>query len=181
MRMLQGLILIAPVLDFVPATVALYGAVFIFVWIAQTVVETACIVSAFRRGMADAGLFLVPCVAAIVLDLAWAAALTFPHAVPWGMVFYLGPVGIHGNYLAHFVFSLGIVAVVLYRFMRVTRDEARTAAELEAARTVQQILVPEEVPTIAGFSIQAVYHPAGQVGGDFYQVLPTPDGGLLAV
>jgi serine phosphatase RsbU (regulator of sigma subunit) len=73
------------------------------------------------------------------------------------------------------------MAVVLFRFVRVTRDEERAAAELEAARTVQQILVPEEIPSIPGFSIQAVYQPAGQVGGDFYQVLPAPDGGLLAV
>jgi Stage II sporulation protein E (SpoIIE) len=180
-RMLQGLILIGPVMNFIPATMALYAAVFIFVWIAMTLVQTACVVSAFRHGMADAGLFLVPSVVHIVLDLAWAAALTFPHAVPWGMEVYLGPVGIHGNYLAQISFNLGIVAVVLYRFMRVTRDEARVAAELEAARTVQQILVPEETPNIPGFSIQAVYHPAGQVGGDFYQVLPMPNGGLLAV
>jgi hypothetical protein len=181
MRMLQGLILIGPVLLVSPATQVLAMWTFIFVWAAVAVVETACFVSAYRRGMSDAGLLLVPCVACIVLDLAWAAALSFPSAVPWGSIIFLGPVGIAGNYFANISFDLGIAAVVLYRFIRVARDEERAAAELEAARTVQQILVPEEVPSIPGFSIQAVYHPAGEVGGDFYQVLPSPNGGLLAV
>lgn len=96
-------------------------------------------------------------------------------------IFYLGPVGIPGNYLAAIVFSLGIGAVVLSRFIRVARDEERAAAELEAVRTVQQVLVPEDIPTIPGFAIEAVYHPAGQVGGDFFQIIPAPSGGVLVV
>jgi len=32
---------------------------------------------------------------------------------------------------------------------------------------------------VRGFSIQAVYKPAGEVGGDFFQILPTRDGGVL--
>jgi hypothetical protein len=75
--------------------------------------------------------------------------------------------------------SMGLILVV--RFSRSAEREQRLSSELEAARTVQQILVPEEIPTISGFAVEAVYHPAGQVGGDFYQVLPAPNGGLLAV
>ena len=52
------------------------------------------------------------------------------------------------------------------------RAKQRLAAELEAARSVQQVLIPEEIPTIPGFTIQCVYKPAGQVGGDFFQILP---------
>jgi serine phosphatase RsbU (regulator of sigma subunit) len=116
-----------------------------------------------------------------LLDLAWAASIAYPSVAPWGGVIHFGPVGIGGNNLGYILFCLGIAAVVLRRFIRVARDEQRAAAELEAARTVQQILVPEEIPTIPGFFVEAVYHPAGQVGGDFYQVLPTPNGGLLAI
>jgi serine phosphatase RsbU (regulator of sigma subunit) len=50
------------------------------------------------------------------------------------------------------------------------------AAELEAGRVVQQVLIPEETPTIAGFNIQSVYKPYGEVGGDFFQVLPVKSG-----
>ena len=46
------------------------------------------------------------------------------------------------------------------------------AAELAAGRAVQQVLIPEEIPTIPGFNIQSVYKPYGEVGGDFFQVLP---------
>jgi phosphoserine phosphatase RsbU/P len=33
----------------------------------------------------------------------------------------------------------------------------------------------------AGFSVDSAYQPAQQVGGDFFQVLPAPEGGLLLV
>jgi len=79
------------------------------------------------------------------------------------------------------LFDLAVGAVLVLRFTRSAKQEQRLRTEMDSARTVQQILVPEEVPSIPGFSIQAVYHPAGEVGGDFYQVLPTPNGGLLAV
>jgi phosphoserine phosphatase RsbU/P len=34
---------------------------------------------------------------------------------------------------------------------------------------------------VPGYSVETVYRPAKQVGGDFYQVWPTPEGGLLLV
>ena len=43
------------------------------------------------------------------------------------------------------------------------------------------MLVPAENPTISGFRVECFYHPAGQVGGDFYQVVQTPSGGALLV
>jgi serine phosphatase RsbU (regulator of sigma subunit) len=48
------------------------------------------------------------------------------------------------------------------------------ASEFEAARTVQQLLVTSEVE-----GVEAVYRPASEVGGDFYQVLPLDDGSFL--
>lgn len=57
--------------------------------------------------------------------------------------------------------------------------EERLAAEMESARTVQQVLVPNEIPPVPGFAIHCVYKPAGQVGGDFFQVMPLPSGGVL--
>lgn len=61
------------------------------------------------------------------------------------------------------------------------RDKQRLAAELEAARTVQQVLIPEKIPTVPGFILQSAYMPAGQVGGDFFQILPVSEGGVLVV
>ena len=59
--------------------------------------------------------------------------------------------------------------------------QLRAEAELEAARTVQQVLIPDEIPSVPGFKIKSVYRPAGQVGGDFFQILPLPGGGVLVV
>jgi serine phosphatase RsbU (regulator of sigma subunit) len=69
---------------------------------------------------------------------------------------------------------LGIVtlAILARDLIRDRRERQRMAAELEAGRAVQQVLIPEEIPTIPGFNIQAVYKPFGEVGGDFFQVLP---------
>jgi serine phosphatase RsbU (regulator of sigma subunit) len=77
--------------------------------------------------------------------------------------------------------QISILAILVLRFARTRRDEERFKAELEAARTVQQVLIPEEIPTIPGLAIECIYRPAGQVGGDFFQILPTPDNGALVV
>lgn len=61
------------------------------------------------------------------------------------------------------------------------REKQRLDAELESARAVQQVLIPEDVPSVRGFVIHSVYKPAGQVGGDFFQTLPTRSGGVLVV
>ena len=59
--------------------------------------------------------------------------------------------------------------------------QLRAETELEAARAVQQVLIPDEIPSVPGFKIESVYRPAGQVGGDFFQILPMTGGGVLVV
>ena len=73
-------------------------------------------------------------------------------------------------YMAGTIFLLGSGIVIFFRFSRVARDQARTSAELAAAREIQQRLVPASLPLLAGFRIEAAYFPAQEVGGDFYQV-----------
>lgn len=75
--------------------------------------------------------------------------------------------------------QLALFAVVLLRFVRTRSEEERYKTELEAARIVQQVLVPSEIPTVPGFAVENVYKPAGQVGGDFSQIIPIADGGVL--
>jgi hypothetical protein len=93
------------------------------------------------------------------------------------MMSYEIPLGTYGTY----IFFLAILHFLVRRTVRIARDNARSAAELEAARSVQQVLIPDEAPTIPGFVIQSVYRPAGQVGGDFFQILPLGGGGVLTV
>jgi hypothetical protein len=81
--------------------------------------------------------------------------------------------------------NLLMLASIAYAVYRQTRHAAhrQTVLELEFrnARVVQQVLVPEEIPHIPGFEIEAIYRPFGEVGGDFFQILPIAGGGALVV
>jgi len=56
----------------------------------------------------------------------------------------------------------------------VTRQ--RFESELEVARLIQQNFLPKELPEMPGWQVAAYYRPAREVGGDFYDVIPLPDG-----
>jgi sigma-B regulation protein RsbU (phosphoserine phosphatase) len=81
--------------------------------------------------------------------------------------------------LADILFLIAMFAILIHRFARSAQHQERFAAELEAARIIQQILIPEALPTLPGFAIQTAYLPAGSVGGDFFQILPLPGNSLL--
>jgi serine phosphatase RsbU (regulator of sigma subunit) len=74
-----------------------------------------------------------------------------------------------------------LLLFLVLRTVRIARERALASAELLAARTVQQVLIPEDIPTVPGFLMHSVYQPAGQVGGDFFQILPIKTGGVLVV
>jgi serine phosphatase RsbU (regulator of sigma subunit) len=43
------------------------------------------------------------------------------------------------------------------------------------------LLIPDVLPTIPGLKIESAYHPAQEVGGDFFQVIPVESGKTLIV
>jgi hypothetical protein len=61
------------------------------------------------------------------------------------------------------------------------RDRAAYAAELQAASSVQQLLLASASRPTPGFQVDSVYLPASEVGGDFFFVSPAPDGSLTAI
>jgi hypothetical protein len=76
------------------------------------------------------------------------------------------------------LFFLGAVAYVLIeRFAETQAERTRLHGEFEAARTVQQVLIPDFLPQIPGLIVESAYLPAQEVGGDFFQVLPIPGTG----
>lgn len=75
--------------------------------------------------------------------------------------------------------NLAVCAVLILRFARSRRDEERLAGEVQAARAVQHVLIPDELPSVPGYHIEGVYKPAGEVGGDFFQIVPLVRGGAL--
>jgi Stage II sporulation protein E (SpoIIE)/GAF domain len=58
---------------------------------------------------------------------------------------------------------------------------AAYTAELQAASSVQQMLLQSASRPTPGFHVDSVYLPASEVGGDFFFVQPGPDGSLLAI
>ena len=79
------------------------------------------------------------------------------------------------------IYCVTILLFLVLRTVGIAHERARTAAELEAARTVQHVLIPEQIPVVPGFTFNSVYEPASEVGGDFFQILPIKDGGALVV
>jgi serine phosphatase RsbU (regulator of sigma subunit) len=78
--------------------------------------------------------------------------------------------------------AIVVLLVLLFRDQRKTAEErALLAGEMDAAREVQQQLVPLALPMVAGLQFEAAYLPAREVGGDFYQIIPLLDGATLVL
>ena len=77
---------------------------------------------------------------------------------------------------------LATVAYALLRYLaRESRRQAGIEQELKSAREVQRVLIPETIPDIPGYAIASIYYPAHEVGGDFFQIIPTQDGATLVI
>lgn len=59
---------------------------------------------------------------------------------------------------------------------RQARTHARIDQELKVAQLIQQQFLPQEAPAPAGWSVLPHYRPAREVGGDFYDFIPLPEG-----
>jgi len=60
-------------------------------------------------------------------------------------------------------------------------EYARLAQDLDAARAIQQSLLPQTMPAIPGYSVAARSRACYQVGGDYLDVVTEPDGSHLMV
>jgi phosphoserine phosphatase RsbU/P len=60
-------------------------------------------------------------------------------------------------------------------------ESERMVKELEIARTIQESLLPQSMPEIPGAEVSALFLPARQVGGDFYDCIPMTDDRLGVV
>ncbi|MBI4902941.1 MAG: serine/threonine-protein phosphatase [Acidobacteria bacterium] len=79
------------------------------------------------------------------------------------------------------VLSVLLAFLSLRRLLADRREKQRLAGELEAARTVQQLLLPAAAAQSGAWDLDAVYEPAQEVGGDFHWNRTTPDGSLVVV
>ena len=92
-----------------------------------------------------------------------------------------GMIPIHFASIADFAGLLTIVLIIFVRFLRIQHDQERANSELAAARSVQELMIPHEKLDTPGYEVDSIYTPATEVGGDFFHIQPTGDGGLLVV
>jgi sigma-B regulation protein RsbU (phosphoserine phosphatase) len=95
--------------------------------------------------------------------------------------FAAGPFAIETGMVTALIAFVSLTVIIVQRATRTSRQQTLLEGEMAAARQIQQIILPEQIETIPGFTVESVYQPAKQVGGDFFQVLPAGEGGLLLV
>lgn len=151
------------------------------VWILKVLISKA------REGSHDARLLLLPQlpytilfliadIAQVTGQLGWQSS--FSGYIPLTST----PFPISLQQAADALFPIALLAILVLRFSRTRGEEERYASEFASARSVQQFLIPDHLPATPGLVIDSVYRPAREVGGDFFQVLPSAtDGSVLIV
>jgi hypothetical protein len=107
-------------------------------------------------------------------------ALTDPDFVrlPAGTVLFFT-----GAYIyCSFGVAPSVLVIFLLRFARQQRENGRLLEDMRQAREVQQLMIPDKLPEVPWIDVETEYHPALEVGGDFFQIVPVAsDGSILIV
>ena len=100
-------------------------------------------------------------------------------------IFGLYVINAHFNFVPNRGFTsepvgfLIFIGTIVYTLIRhAIRTQIRVAAvdgELAAARQIQLSILPKKPPAIRGLDLAAVYEPASEVAGDFYEFVPIDD------
>jgi sigma-B regulation protein RsbU (phosphoserine phosphatase) len=169
-------------ISIVLAIVFLLSAIWLLGWL--LFVFATLTVSTLRRNY-EAGLLLIPLVLGGIgmIEPIFGAGMSDWSGQPYRspLTLQAGLIPIHFAAIADFTSILVIVLIIFGRFLRIHRDQERVTSELAAARSVQELMIPLEKISTPGFEVDSIYSPANEVGGDFFHVQSTGDGGLLVV
>jgi sigma-B regulation protein RsbU (phosphoserine phosphatase) len=183
---------VAPTLLLVGRGPKVIGVVLAFVFLGSlvwligwTLFVFITLVAATVKRNFEAGLLLIPLVLSIVgmvEPVVTAGMSDFGgHEYHSPLTIQAGPIPIHFASIADSVGIFVIVLIIFVRFLRIQRNQERVSSELAAARSVQELMIPQEKLETPGFEVDSIYNPANEVGGDFFHVETTKDGGLLVV
>jgi hypothetical protein len=152
-----------------PVVLHVYSAAILIAVLAQLLLVPMCFRSklAEMRWIGGAVLFLT--IIEGRWQAKWALSLGFSEDFHWGSLdFDARPV-------AWLLFAIIMLIAMTFRLRRIQDRNRQVEQEIASARSVQQILIPEQIPSIPGLRIESAYLPAQEVGGDFFQILPIPN------
>jgi len=153
-----------------PTVIRSYGAAVLLATLAQLFLLPMCFRSklAEMRWIGGAVLFLT------VVEGRWQAGWTLSLGNPYES-FRWGALDFDVRPVAWLLFAIVMLIAMTFRLRRIQDRNREVEQEMAAARSVQQILIPDQLPTIPGLRIDSAYLPAQEVGGDFFQILPVPN------
>lgn len=185
------LALVGPVLLLVGqrgAVAVLLASVFFctFLWlVGWSIFIFGTLISATMKRNFEAGLLLIPLIFGVIgiVEPMVTSILKEDTGRPIvsPLTMQAGPIPFHFASIADFTGILVIVLIIFIRFLHVQRDQERATNELAAARSVQELLLPQEKLATPGFEVNSVYSPATEVGGDFFHVQTVNFDGILVV
>jgi len=156
-----------------------------------SVVIPIVLVAHWRRGNREAGILLIPVILFSLYIYALVAMQMLFQFPAWRQFslrglnlinhYPVGPFSVSLNSVSGILSVVSLAIIMLQRSTTMSRRQAQLEGELAAAQEVQRVLVPEQTGGVPGFSVESVYEPAQQVGGDFFQILPIGGGGVLIV
>jgi sigma-B regulation protein RsbU (phosphoserine phosphatase) len=160
------------------------GAISAQMYAAYSVILLALLTLWWLRGNREAGILLFPMTFSLIYSVgdllgqvAFALHLQTTNQSHNVLPAFKLPGGaFDSEFLCAMLYVLAILLILLRRSVLSTRQSERLGAEFAAARSVQQVLIPEQLPQIPGLQIESAYLPAQEVGGDFFQILPLPHG-----
>jgi sigma-B regulation protein RsbU (phosphoserine phosphatase) len=105
-----------------------------------------------------------------ILIQGYAIYAGFARTLLWPLMWPSGP----SLYIA--VFALYFLGSMLMNGMLTSELARKTQLESDqiAARRIQQTLIPQQLPPIAGYDLESFYKPFREVGGDTFDVLDLP-------
>jgi sigma-B regulation protein RsbU (phosphoserine phosphatase) len=105
-----------------------------------------------------------------ILIQGYAIYAGFARTLVWPLMWPSGP----SVYIA--VFALYFLGSMLMNGMLTSELARKTQLESDqiAARRIQQTLIPQQLPPIAGYELDSFYKPFREVGGDTFDVIDLP-------
>lgn len=76
---------------------------------------------------------------------------------------------------------VSVLFIFLVRFTQQQRENGRLVEDMRQAREVQQLMIPDKLQQVSWLEIESEYHPAREVGGDFFQIIPVADDGSVLI